>query len=188
MNSDEHIYLSNYFKIFKNIKIIDVGCGDCSYIFDIINTKPCLKVKVLKCVDSGFSKDRVPRFEDIRKEYNSSGSYKVDINSIDAEYLKTDEFKYLKESQEKYDLIVLSQVLHFFKRDFAIEYLNIAVTKLTDRGIIYICVANEKHHYSEESDKYIFDLDFIKHLENLFNIIRLVKTGSHFYIFIQIRK
>jgi len=75
------------------------------------------------------------------------------LNKVAIEPISIEE--YAEKSKTKFDFVVLSNVLHFYKRSKQRLKLLADLEKLlNDEGMIYIKTANTKHvHYNGESEK-----------------------------------
>ena len=107
-------------KINKNSKILDIGCGRASIISYLhkqykFNDKP-IGVDIVKNKD-------------------------VKSNII---FKKIDAIKYLKKTEDLFDLILIKQTIHFFSKKQIKYFLNIAKNKLNKNGQILIFTLKSK--------------------------------------------
>jgi len=101
-------------KLNKNSQILDIGCGR-GKIFGILSRK-------LKLINKPIGIDPV-----IHKDVDKS----IDFRSEDV-------FKFLKSSQNKFDLIMIKQTLHFFNKDKRTRLIKICKKKLKKNGVLVI--------------------------------------------------
>ena len=106
-------FLKNRINLNKNLKILDIGCGRANIISAL--------QKKYKFRDKPIGIDIVAN-KDVKK------------NII---FKKIGALKYLKR-QEKYDLILIKQTIHFFSKSNLNRLLNLANKSLNNRGKILI--------------------------------------------------
>ena len=119
LSSDKYIHsFTNFIKtktqINKNSKILDIGCGR-AYIISFLQKKIQFKNK--------------PVGIDIIKNNN------IKKNII---FNKSDAIKYLKKTDEQFDLILIKQTIHFFSKKQIKVLLNLAKKKLNKKGQILV--------------------------------------------------
>ena len=101
-------------KLNKNSQILDIGCGR-GKIFGALSRK-------LKLINKPIGIDPV-----IHKDVDKS----IDFRSEDV-------FKFFKSSQNKFDLIMIKQTLHFFNNDKRSKLIKICKKNLTKNGVLII--------------------------------------------------
>lgn len=69
------------------------------------------------------------------------------------------------DEEDEYDLIILSNILHFYPHDQIIEILKQCQCLLRSDGIIYVKMANDKHPYADQNDKTVFSEKFKTELQ-----------------------
>jgi len=111
--SQFHKFLKTKVNLNKNSKILDIGCGRAN-IISVLQKKYKFKNKSIG-IDIVANKD-------------------VKKNII---FKKIDALKYLKK-QEKYDLILIKQTIHFFSKTKLSHLLNLAKRSLNPEGKILI--------------------------------------------------
>ena len=101
-------------KLNKNSQILDIGCGR-GKIFGALSRK-------LKLTNKPIGIDPV-----IHKDVDKS----IDFRSDDV-------FKFFKSSQNKFDLIMIKQTLHFFNKDKRTRLIKICKKNLKRNGVLII--------------------------------------------------
>jgi cyclopropane fatty-acyl-phospholipid synthase-like methyltransferase len=101
-------------KLNKNSQILDIGCGR-GKIFGALSRK-------LKLINKPIGIDPV-----IHKDVDKS----IDFKSEDV-------FKFFKSSQNKFDLIMIKQTLHFFDKDKRTRLIKICKKNLKKNGVLVI--------------------------------------------------
>ena len=101
-------------KLNKNSQILDIGCGR-GKIFGLLSRK-------LKLINKPIGIDPI-----IHKDVDRS----IDFKSEDI-------FKFFKSSQNKFDLIMIKQTLHFFSKDKRSKLIRICKKKLKKNGVLII--------------------------------------------------
>ena len=105
-------------KLNKNSQILDIGCGR-GKIFGSLSRKLKLANKPIG-VDPVFHKD-IDKSLDFRNE---------------------DIFKFFKNNQNKFDLIMIKQTLHFFSKDKRKRLIKICKNNLKKGGVLIILSLN----------------------------------------------
>ena len=101
-------------KLNKNSQILDIGCGR-GKIFGALSRK-------LKLINKPIGIDPV-----IHKDVDKS----IDFKSVNI-------FKFFKSSQNKFDLIMIKQTLHFFNKDKRTRLIKICKKNLKKNGVLVI--------------------------------------------------
>ena len=101
-------------KLNKNSQILDIGCGRGKIIGSLS--------RKLKLVNKPIGIDPV-----IHNDADKS----IDFRNEDI-------FKYLKSINNKFDLIMIKQTLHFFNKDKRIKLINICKNSLENNGVLII--------------------------------------------------
>ena len=105
-------------KLNKNSQILDIGCGR-GKIFGALSRK-------LKLINKPIGIDPV-----IHKDVDKS----IDFRSDDV-------FKFFKSSQNKFDLIMIKQTLHFFNKDKRSKLIKTCKNNLKKDGVLIIFSLN----------------------------------------------
>ena len=148
-------FLKSKAKINKNSKILDIGCGRAniiSYLYEQyrFNNKP-LGIDVIK---------------------NKDTKKNIIFKKIDA-------IKYLKETNSKFDLILIKQTIHFFSKKQIKSLLNLAKSKLNKNGQILIFYLKSKNNkipcFKTMKSK------LLKSLRKDEDILKLIKSNLRYY-------
>ena len=132
----------------KNSKILDIGCGRANII-------------------SALQKKYKFRNKPIGIDIVANKGVKKNIV-----FKKIDALKYLKR-QEKYDLILIKQTIHFFSKSNLNRLLNLAQKSLNNKGKILIFSLKTKNNSIPCFKKMRKNLEkSLKRDENLFKIIK----------------
>ena len=141
-------FLKNRINLNKNLKILDIGCGRANIISAL--------QKKYKFRDKPIGIDIVAN-KDVKK------------NII---FKKIGALKYLKR-QEKYDLILIKQTIHFFSKSNLNRLLNLAQKSLNNKGKILIFSLKTKNNSIPCFKKMRKNLEkSLKRDEVLFKIIK----------------
>ena len=142
----------------KNSKILDIGCGRANIISAL--------QKKYKFKNRPIGIDVIAN-KDVKKNI---------------EFRKIDALKYLKK-QEKYDLILIKQTIHFFSNTKLNHLLNLAKNRLNPRGKLLIFSLKTKNNKIPCFKKMKIKLQkSLKRDEYLFKIIKKnLKNTKDFY-------
>ena len=154
-------FLKTKINLNKNSKILDIGCGRAN-IISALQKKYKFKNKPIG-IDVVANKD-------VKKN--------IIFNKIDA-------LKYLKK-KEKYDLILIKQTIHFFKKTKLNYLLNLAKKSLNPKGKILIFSLKTKNNKIPCFKKMKKNLEkSFKRDELMFKIIKknLRKTENYYFNF-----
>jgi cyclopropane fatty-acyl-phospholipid synthase-like methyltransferase len=118
----------------KTGTIIDIGCGQSSYLIDFLNSefelyavdtdKDQLKYLQNRVIKAGYDKNRIT--------YSSN------------------EFPSKDFSNNIFSAVIISNLLHFFPKSYAFEYVNTIKKYCEDEALIMITVHSSEHLHSEE--------------------------------------
>jgi ubiquinone/menaquinone biosynthesis C-methylase UbiE len=142
-------FLKKKIKINKNSKILDLGCGR-AFIISHLHKK--------------IKFDKKPIGIDIVKNKNM----KKNIT-----FLKLNAIKYLKKTNQSFDLILIKQTVHFFSKKQIKELLNLAKKKLNTKGQILIFSLKLNNNQIPCFKKMKFELS--KSLKKEEEILKIVK-------------
>ena len=154
-------FLKRKINLNKNSKILDIGCGRANIISNL--------QKKYKFRNKPIGIDIVAN-KDVKK------------NII---FKKIGALKYLKK-QEKYDLILIKQTIHFFNTNKLISLLNLAKKRLKPKGALLIFSLKTKNNKIPCFKKMRINLDkSLKRDEKLLKIIRknLKKAKEYYFNF-----
>lgn len=159
----------------SNIKLIDLGTGDGTFLFDLIDDGRLTFIKI-QGVDNGTYEEQLEtNFEEDFDEMLESYAY----GKVIPEYIKTDEFNYMKSVTDKYDIITAQNFLHFFDWQTICNNIEMLMTKLEKNGSVFIVVANTEH--TKHHIKFKFSYENILELKTKFNVI-WKKENKHYHI------
>ena len=167
LSSKNYIYRFNEFlnkrvRFNKNTKILDIGCG---------------RANIISALQKSYKFKVKPIGLDIVK--NNGISKNISFKKIDG-------FDYLKRKNEKYDLILLKQTIHFFSSSKLKVLINIAKKRLERGGKILIFTIKTANNEIRCFKKMRQKLDnSLKRDEKLFKIIdkKLKKTSVTYFNF-----
>ena len=115
-------FLKKKIKIDKKTRILDIGCG---------------RANIISFLQKKYRFRNKPVGIDVVKNYNTKN------NII---FKKIDAIKYLKKSDQKFDLILIKQTIHFFSKNKINTLLNLAKKKLNTKGQILIFSLKTKNN------------------------------------------
>ena len=115
-------FLKKKIKINKKTRILDIGCG---------------RANIISFLQKKYRFQNKPIGIDIVKSKNTKK------NII---FKKTDAIKYLKKTDQKFDLILIKQTIHFFSKNKINTLLNLAKKKLNTKGQILIFSLKTKNN------------------------------------------
>ena len=111
-------FLSKKKKFNKNSKILDIGCGR-GKIFGSLSRK-------LKLTNKPIGLDPV-----VHKDVDRS----IDFKNVDI-------FEFFKNNQNKFDLIMIKQTLHFFNKEKRLKLIKACKNNLKENGVLLIFTLN----------------------------------------------
>jgi ubiquinone/menaquinone biosynthesis C-methylase UbiE len=115
-------FLKKKIKINKKTRILDIGCG---------------RANIISFLQKKYKFQNKPIGIDIVKSKNTKK------NII---FKKTDAIRYLKKTDQKFDLILIKQTIHFFSKNKINTLLNLAKKKLNTKGKILIFSLKTKNN------------------------------------------
>ena len=115
-------FLKKKIKINKKTRILDIGCG---------------RANIISFLQKKYKFQNKPIGIDIVKSKNTKK------NII---FKKTDAIRYLKKTDQKFDLILIKQTIHFFSKNKINTLLNLAKKKLNTKGQILIFSLKTKNN------------------------------------------
>lgn len=114
----------------SNLSVLDIAAGSGGFVFDLLEIKE-LSFVFLVAVDNGLYEKVYD--EDFEEEFNENVlKYKSETNNsskVILQYFKQDEYRFLEKTYNKYDIINISNFLHFligirFVNTLNFHYLN----------------------------------------------------------------
>lgn len=126
-----------YIGDYENINILDLGTGEGYKLFGFCN-KLHSKIQSIVAVDNNKENRR-------NRAGNFFDFYDKSDGNIQIEFVPKCAIEYLNENHHHFDLILMSNFLHYFDLKEKKEIINLVLERLSERGIIYIKVGNEKH-------------------------------------------
>ena len=115
-------FLKKKIKINKKTRLLDIGCG---------------RANIISFLQKKYKFQNKPIGIDIVKSKNTKK------NII---FKKTDAINYLKKTNQKFNLILIKQTIHFFSKDKINTLLNLAKKKLNTKGKILIFSLKTKNN------------------------------------------
>ena len=115
-------FLKKKTRINKKTRILDVGCG---------------RANIISFLQKKYKFQNKPIGIDIIKSNNTKA------NII---FKKKDAIKYLKKTDQKFDLILMKQTIHFFSKNRLFTLLDLAKKKLNKKGQILIFSLKTKNN------------------------------------------
>ena len=142
-------FLNKRVRFNKNTRILDIGCG---------------RANIISALQKRYKFKEKPIGLDITKNKG------IKKNII---FKKKDGYNYLKNKNNKYDLILLKQTIHFFSSSKLKALINIAKKRLEDKGKILIFSLKTKNNKIPCFKKMRKNLEkSLKRDEALFKIIK----------------
>lgn len=157
---DEICFIKKYIRDTDNLSILDFGTGEMCFIKEI---RESLKDRIgeIIAIDNKEPED----------EYFNLGKIRPIIQ---------DGFEYIETTQKRFNLIIFSNVLHFYDYEKQNEAIRKALDKLKENGIIFIKIANLNHSYNSQEDKFVFKEDRIKQVGKLAEILEIRELEKHY--------
>ncbi len=167
LSSKNYIYqfikfLNKRVRFNKNTKILDIGCG---------------RANIISALQKKYKFKERPIGLDIMKNNG------IKKNII---FKKIDGYNYLKNKNEKYDLILLKQTIHFFSSSKLKSIINIAKKRLESGGKILVFSLKTKNNKIPCFKKMKQKLEAsLKRDEKLFQIIKqkLIRSNESYFNF-----
>ncbi len=188
MNSTEGLaFLLPYLKNHENLKILDIGCGKYGDLLLEIYSLIPNNVSKLIGVDTLEDYDEDERNFDLDTIINchneNSDNQILNINQI--ELILQDGFSFINNLRTNQDLIIFSNFLHLYSWDKSKELIQIALTKLTPSGIIYIKVRNKNKEFAENDNSNRFDMGNIEKIKSFSKILDNKEEGMFYKLVIK---
>lgn len=169
----------------SGLKVLDLGCGDCAYLYKLYQKIPDNISKMIG-IDLGEDEDgeEIVFNNDFYDNYNSNFHGRVIPDGIGT-FIPMDAELYIKNSEEKFDLIIVSNFVHLFPWEHSRQLLIRAIDLLSDRGIIFLKVANESHTFNDREDRFPFDSNKLEDLKSIANIVVQIRKEKHYNLILQ---
>ena len=148
-------FLKKKIKIDKKTRILDVGCG---------------RANIISFLQKKYKFRNKPVGIDVIKNDNTKN------NII---FKRVDAVKYLKKSNQKFDLILIKQTIHFFSKTKLDSLLDIAIKKLNKKGHILIFSLKTKNNKIPSFKR--MKIKLILSLKKDENLIKRVKKRFNKY-------
>ena len=120
--SSFHKFLKSKIKINNNTKILDIGCG---------------RANIVSYLHKKYRFKKIPIGVDLIKNDN------IKKNIM---FKKIDAIKFLKESDESFDIILIKQTIHFLSKKKIITLLNLCKKRLNKKGVFLILSLKTKNN------------------------------------------
>jgi len=160
LSSNKYIHnLSDFLKkqihFTKKMNILDIGCG---------------RGKVILALSKKYQMNNLPLGIDIVKHKDIEKKIR---------FIKIDALKYLSETDEKFDIILFKQSIHFFKLIEIKKILKFSKRSLTTKGKIVILALHPKQNHWPLFK--VFKLKLIRSLKKDKIILNLIKSSFKKY-------
>ena len=165
-----------------SLSILDLGCGDGHFLFSIYDN-PTFHFEKLIGVDSGKDEHRIPS-NDLNKDYEINVGYDRKLDRKIFHYISKDLNDYINSIDDKFDLIILSNVLHFFEWEYVLRILDRSLRLLKSESLLYMKMAGEKHPYKDERDKTVLNKTKYDLLKDRFELIECIEREESYEILI----
>jgi trans-aconitate methyltransferase len=157
-------FMFDFLKEENELFILDVECGDGYFLKMIDENWPNKNCKInLKAID---------------KEEDEDLEDNINLNIFE----KINAMEFLEKLEVKQNLIIFSNILHFYPYGDVKSFLQIALNKLKRNGIIFIKIANE--HHGSKDIKYRFNESLIEQLNSFSKVEKYASEGHHYHIVI----
>ena len=148
-------FLNKQIHFTKKMNILDIGCG---------------RGKIILSLLKKYQMDNLPLGIDIVKHKDIEKKLR---------FIKINALKYLSETDEKFDIILFKQSIHFFKLTEIKKILKFSKKSLTPKGKIVILALHPKQNYWPLFK--VFKLKLIRSLKKDEIILNLIKSNFKKY-------
>jgi ubiquinone/menaquinone biosynthesis C-methylase UbiE len=148
-------FLNKQIHFTKKMNILDIGCG---------------RGKIILSLLKKYQMDNLPLGIDIVKHKDIEKKLR---------FIKINALKYLSETDEKFDIILFKQSIHFFKLTEIKKILKFSKRSLTPKGKIVILALHPKQNYWPLFK--VFKLKLIRSLKKDEIILNLIKSNFKKY-------
>ena len=131
-------FLNSKIKFNKNTQILDIGCG---------------RANIISALQKKYKFNNKPIGIDVVKNIN------VKKNVI---FVKNNALNYLKKTNRNFDVILIKQTIHFFKKNQINLLLNYSKLKLSSKGKILIFSLKAKDNQIPSLKKDVFLFKIVK--------------------------
>lgn len=130
----------------KNLNLLDLGCGDCSFLFEFYNNYNGT-FNEIHAVDSGKDYNKTEGLvsnQDLFQRYN--GNCNLEEKKILTQnvmfYYEDEVTTFLDQVNTSYDIIIMRNLLHCLEsKETAISIINKTIKHLSENGFLYILIA-----------------------------------------------
>ena len=148
-------FLNKQIHFTKKMNILDIGCG---------------RGKIILSLLKKYQMDNLPLGIDIVKHKDIEKKLR---------FIKINALKYLSETDEKFDIILFKQSIHFFKLTEIKKILKFSKRSLTPKGKIVILALHPKQNYWPLFK--VFKTKLIQSLKKDEKILNLIKINFEEY-------
>lgn len=182
-NTEELSFLYPFVSIKRQVELLDVGCGNCILSSNIYN-KFFPNIKKIIAIDKDESEDAGLVCDNLVYHHNSCISNKP-MQEGSGCFREIDAISYFNKYKDQFDIILFSNILHFFDYKRAFKMVKSALSLLKSDGFIYIKVANENHHYNRMPDRYTYNRELISNLRGMGSVCILRRTYNFYEIILK---
>lgn len=177
-NKEEICFFKPFLIEYHKINVLDIGCGDGSFLSNVFNSMP---EKISKII--GVDNNESDELELDIDEFLASSEENAKLKDNQIELIKMDGSLFLERLETEQDLIILSNVLHFEPWDKSRELIKSALKKLSDFGIVYIKVRKR----GSKDAKHPFDENIIAEINRFSIILKQEEKATHYHLVIKRR-
>lgn len=165
--------VKKYLEQKNSLSVVDLGCGQGHFLSGLKDDKD-LNFDLMKGVD--LWKDETPN---LNTNYISSFDRRV-TSSLKIELIKEDVFVFISRDTNSYDLIIASNLIHFFDKEEIEAFIARCYALLKPGGVMYIKMINSDHRQSK-SKKYktIYNDDLKANIEKICPVREVIPLEKH---------
>lgn len=165
----------------NGLKLLDIGCGDCSDMFELYQLNS-LDFDKLIGIDSEhpdwkefFDLDPNITLDQTYKKYNLGRVKPIKCSGYTFLYINENEIHFLSKFKLKVDIILMCNFIHFFTIEEINQIISDSYRLLNENGILYVVTANNNH----ESGKLRTKLTLIE-LQNLLEKFEVIYQNPNY--------
>jgi SAM-dependent methyltransferase len=163
--------VKKYLKQKDNLSVVDLGCGSGYFLFGL-KDDPDLKFDLMEGVDHWKG-----------KTMNLDSNYHIDIGYKNNKYpeiksYEDDVFSFISRATISYDLIIASNLIHFFEKQEIEALINRCYALLKPGGVMYIKMINSDHPHSDDY-KTIYSDELVVDIMKICPVRYVSSTGKH---------